>query len=67
MVQDADSKVKLLSKTHLKKIKLNMSFNGHFFTLSDAILPAQNETCRWNKPLQNTKWLFSMARFCLIN
>jgi hypothetical protein len=30
MVQDADSKVKLLSKAHLKKINLNMSFNGHF-------------------------------------
>ncbi len=61
MVQDADS------KAHLKKIKLNTSFNGHFFTLSDAILPAQNEACRWNKQLHNTTWLFSIARFCLIN
>ncbi len=67
MVQDADSKVKLLSKAHLKKINLNTSFNGHFFTLSDGILPAQNETCRWNKQLHNRTWLFSMARFCLIN
>ncbi len=36
-------------------------------TLSDGILPAQNETCRWNKQLHNRTWLFSMARFCLIN